>query len=187
MSSFDYKSVKIESTVSGLLGGSIGVMGTLYVYESKRYHRMMRVQCAYCIGSGYLDCAKCVGVGDAVALADSSLRPCLCDACSGYGRLPCINCKGEGTAIPLDFTRKEWKGADLELEQVLDEMGIAAFAYDSKANEIKIRSEARNSAREEAIAAARAGGKGEEGEGGQKPSRMPRFSRSGTRKQSPTE
>ena len=67
------------------------------------------------------------------------------------------------------------------MDQALDDIGIAAFAYDTRANEIKVRSEARQATREAAIAAA--GGTG----GGNSDSvprvRLPRVGKDGNLKQ----
>ena len=37
---------------AGLVGGSMGVMGTLAVYENNRFHAKQRSICAYCEGTG---------------------------------------------------------------------------------------------------------------------------------------
>ena len=39
---------------AGLVGGSMGVMGTLAVYENNRFHAKQRSICAYCEGTGFI-------------------------------------------------------------------------------------------------------------------------------------
>jgi len=114
---------------AAFVGGSMGVAGTLAVYENNRFHAKQRVVCAYCEGTGYLKCATCMGTG---LLADGSK----CHTCEGAGaaradgKHVCVNCEGTGLTIPAAFDRKEIKARDDEIERQLDEIGIAALADD---------------------------------------------------------
>ncbi|KAH8046916.1 hypothetical protein JL722_13412 [Aureococcus anophagefferens] len=133
---------------AAFVGGSMGVAGTLAVYENNRFHAKQRVVCAYCAsaprnpfraarppsppvirvgeGTGYLKCATCMGTG---LLADGSK----CHTCEGAdaaradGKHVCVNCEGTGLTIPAAFDRKEIKAQDDEIERQLDEIGIAAL------------------------------------------------------------
>jgi len=96
---------------AGLVGGSMGVMGTLAVYENNRFHAKQRSICAYCEGSGYIQGAL---------YRDGTRKESII----------CINCEGTGLAIPATLDRKGIKQQDDELETKLDEIGIAALADD---------------------------------------------------------
>mmetsp|Transcript_6586 Transcript_6586/g.19432 ORF Transcript_6586/g.19432 Transcript_6586/m.19432 type:complete len:215 (+) Transcript_6586:306-950(+) len=110
---------------AGLAGGSMGVMGTLAVYERNRYHAKQRVACAYCEGTGAIQCATCLGTG--VVAVEGGTAPCT--TCRG-GKHSCVNCEGTGLSIPETLERKDIKQQDDELERQLDEIGIAALAND---------------------------------------------------------
>ena len=100
---------------AGLVGGSVGVMGTLAVYENNRFHAKQRSICAYCEGTGFIKGASYQSSsGDWLRKADGV----------------CINCEGTGLSIPATLDRKGIKQQDDELETKLDEIGIAALADD---------------------------------------------------------
>ena len=100
---------------AGLVGGSMGVMGTLAVYENNRFHAKQRSICAYCEGTGFIKGASYQSsTGDWLRKADGV----------------CINCEGTGLSIPATLDRKGIKQQDDELETKLDEIGIAALADD---------------------------------------------------------
>ena len=100
---------------AGLVGGSMGVMGTLAVYENNRFHAKQRSICAYCEGTGIIKGASYQSPsGEWLKKADSV----------------CINCEGTGLSIPATLDRKGIKQQDDELETKLDEIGIAALADD---------------------------------------------------------
>lgn len=103
--------------VAAFVGGALGVVGTLVVYETRRYHARTRVACPYCEGTGSLVCGVCVG-------HDPNCPHC--DA----GRIKCVNCEATGLAIPPQLERKGIKSVDDELETRLDQIGIAAIADD---------------------------------------------------------
>ena len=107
---------------AAIFGGSMGVMGTLAVYERNRFKAKQRQVCAYCEGTGFLKCAHCVGSGVVAG------EPC--PVCQGAQKHVCVNCEATGLAIPAAFERKEVKAQDDELERKLDEIGIAALADD---------------------------------------------------------
>ena len=93
---------------AGLVGGSMGVMGTLAVYENNRFHAKQRSICAYCEGTGFIKGASFQSsTGDWLRKADGV----------------CINCEGTGLSIPatLDKAREARKmidesGYDIRLE-----------------------------------------------------------------------
>ena len=100
---------------AGLVGGSMGVMGTLAVYENNRFHAKQRSICAYCEGTGFIKGASYQSSGgEWLRKADGV----------------CINCEGTGLSIPATLDRKGIKQQDDELETKLDEIGIAALADD---------------------------------------------------------
>ena len=100
---------------AGLVGGSMGVMGTLAVYENNRFHAKQRSICAYCEGTGFIKGASYqASTGEWLRKADGV----------------CINCEGTGLSIPATLDRKGIKQQDDELETKLDEIGIAALADD---------------------------------------------------------
>ena len=50
-------------------------MGTLAVYERNRFHAKQRVACAYCEGTGYIECGACTGTGSVMS-ADGGVITC---------------------------------------------------------------------------------------------------------------
>jgi hypothetical protein len=136
---FDRSNINEVQAWSGFVGGSFGVMGTLAVYEQKRLHAKERVNCAYCCGNGLLDCAQCLGTGF-VTLTTETVggagggaavqRTVACPACKGRSMVECVNCYGTGLAIPETMTRKPDRRIDDEIEELLDEAGIAAVAFE---------------------------------------------------------
>lgn len=95
--------------VAGLLGGSIGVFGTLVSLEWKVQQMEEESKCPYCQGAGILPCASCSASGKC-ELSN-------CKTCSGAGHLNCINCKGEGLAVPLALDKKVNRDPDTPLER----------------------------------------------------------------------
>ena len=82
---------------AGLVGGSMGVMGTLAVYENNRFHAKQRSICAYCEGTGFIKGASYQSsTGDWLRKADGV----------------CINCEGTGLSIPATLDRKGIKQQD---------------------------------------------------------------------------
>lgn len=108
--------------VAATVGGTMGVAGTLAVYENNRFHAKQRSACAYCEGAGLLVCGACLGGGTCGGGS--------CPTCRGTGTHVCVNCEATGLAIPPAFERKEIYKQDDELERQLDEIGIAALADD---------------------------------------------------------
>ena len=105
----------MTDATAGLVGGSMGVMGTLAVYENNRFHAKQRSICAYCEGTGFIKGASYQSsTGEWLRKADGV----------------CINCEGTGLSIPATLDRKGIKQQDDELETKLDEIGIAALADD---------------------------------------------------------
>merc|ERR1712146_520987 len=95
--------------VAGLLGGSIGVFGTLVSLEWKVQQMEEESKCPYCQGAGILPCAPCNGSGQC--------KSSNCKICAGAGHLNCINCKGEGLAVPLALDKKVNRDPDTPLER----------------------------------------------------------------------
>ena len=141
---------------AAFLGGTMGVAGTLAVYENNRFHAKQRVVCAYCEfflssparrlrarasflprgafppGLGH---PSLLGEGSGfltcgACLGSGKSDGCQCSVCKGNGKHTCVNCEATGLAIPAAFERKEIKAQDDELERQLDEIGIAALADD---------------------------------------------------------
>ena len=82
---------------AGVAGGSIGVVGTLFALEFKKYEVRRRSQCPYCLGTGHLTCAVCLG--DGYVLGQNGARQS-CPECEGVGHITCVNCKGDGKLVP---------------------------------------------------------------------------------------
>jgi DnaJ-class molecular chaperone len=104
---------------AGIIGGSFGVVGTLVALEFKKMEVRERAQCPYCIGTGQLTCATCLGCGvvtstreDGVAMQQS------CPDCEGTGYTTCINCKGDGRLVPTMLDTSVSRDPESELDDI---------------------------------------------------------------------
>ncbi|KAG5177080.1 hypothetical protein JKP88DRAFT_248994 [Tribonema minus] len=109
-----------EHVSAGILGGSVGVIGTLLGIEWKKYNVRQASECCYCRGSGHLVCGQCLGTGEltlvnAVTNKSISLG---CPTCSGMTYITCINCKGDGRSVPNFLNRKTSRDPEDELEEI---------------------------------------------------------------------
>ncbi|CAN0062534.1 unnamed protein product, partial [Heterosigma akashiwo] len=109
--------IALRDTVTGFVGGAIGVTGTLIALDSKKVKVAERAKCPYCTGDGRLTCVRCLGAGMLPAAADGGAA-CKCGFCEGKGFVTCVNCKGDGRAVPLMLNRKASRDPESELEDV---------------------------------------------------------------------
>ena len=75
------------------VGGTVGVMFTMFALEWKKTKDKTLEGCPYCMGNGEILCAACNGA------AFGLKTPCTC--CNGRGLILCINCKGDGRLTPI--------------------------------------------------------------------------------------
>ncbi|XP_020868745.1 protein ORANGE, chloroplastic isoform X2 [Arabidopsis lyrata subsp. lyrata] len=90
---------QVDPIVASFSGGAVGVISALMVVEVNNVKQQEHKRCKYCLGTGYLACARCSSTGalvltepvSAVAGVNHSLSPPKTERCS--------NCSGAG---------KEW-------------------------------------------------------------------------------
>jgi len=112
----------------GFLGGTVGVLGTLITYETKRFKMKQRILCPYCEGGGVITCGACLGSGSVVRETGGEATQTSCPVCGGIGVVACVNCKGEGVTVPVALQRKQLDLPEDDLNYALEEMGIASLA-----------------------------------------------------------
>ncbi|MCO5579441.1 hypothetical protein L7F22_033296 [Adiantum nelumboides] len=94
---------EVDPIVASFSGGAVGVISSLMVVEMNNAKLQEQKRCRYCLGTGYLACARCSGTGalvmaEAVSTAgksDKRLRPLTnqrCPNCSGAARVMCPTC-----------------------------------------------------------------------------------------------
>mmetsp|Transcript_16553 Transcript_16553/g.50821 ORF Transcript_16553/g.50821 Transcript_16553/m.50821 type:complete len:196 (-) Transcript_16553:1380-1967(-) len=89
---------RIDGDIAGVLGGSIGVIGTLIFYEKRRVKMLERVLCPYCLGSGYLTCAVCHGA-EALQVTPETRKALLGSAMVEGDECICPTCDGAGAVV----------------------------------------------------------------------------------------
>jgi len=129
-----------QGDIAGLLGGSIGVIGTLVYYEKRRFKMLERVLCPYCQGSGFLTCAVCHGAeslqvrpgaeGAQDGSGGAAEDEILCPNCDGAGAVMCPNCKGEGLSMPGQLLRQTLDIEMDDLEELMSQASVAAIQAD---------------------------------------------------------
>ncbi|THU54831.1 hypothetical protein C4D60_Mb11t00210 [Musa balbisiana] len=87
---------QVDPIVASFSGGAVGVISALMVVEINNVKQQEQKRCKYCLGTGYLACARCSSTGTLVLTepiatisgSDQPLSPPRTDRCS--------NCSGSG-------------------------------------------------------------------------------------------
>ncbi|EFH41005.1 hypothetical protein ARALYDRAFT_496333 [Arabidopsis lyrata subsp. lyrata] len=101
---------QVDPIVASFSGGAVGVISALMVVEVNNVKQQEHKRCKYCLGTGYLACARCSSTGalvltepvSAVAGVNHSLSPPKterCSNCSGAGKVMCPTCLCTGMAM----------------------------------------------------------------------------------------
>ncbi|KAJ6358562.1 hypothetical protein OIU76_000303 [Salix suchowensis] len=101
---------QVDPIVASFSGGAVGVISSLMVVEINNVKQQEHKRCKYCLGTGYLACARCASTGALVLIepvstisgADQPLsRPKTerCSNCSGSGKVMCPTCLCTGMAM----------------------------------------------------------------------------------------
>ncbi|XP_047320014.1 protein ORANGE, chloroplastic [Impatiens glandulifera] len=100
---------QVDPIVASFAGGAVGVISALMVVEVNNVKLQEHKRCKYCLGTGYLACARCSSTGALVLIDPTSTRggdqPLLppktqrCSNCSGAGKVMCPTCLCTGMAM----------------------------------------------------------------------------------------
>eukprot|EP00252_Welwitschia_mirabilis_P025440 TRINITY_DN7931_c0_g1_i1.p1 TRINITY_DN7931_c0_g1~~TRINITY_DN7931_c0_g1_i1.p1 ORF type:complete len:311 (-),score=58.93 TRINITY_DN7931_c0_g1_i1:306-1238(-) len=101
---------QVDPIVASFSGGAVGVISALMVVEVNNVKQQEQKKCRYCLGTGYLACARCSSTGslvlvDSLSTASGSEHPLLspkterCPNCSGAGKVMCPTCLCTGMAM----------------------------------------------------------------------------------------
>lgn len=101
---------QVDPIVASFSGGAVGVISALMVVEINNVKQQEHKRCKYCLGTGYLACARCSNTGALVLIepvstvngADKPLSPPnteRCPNCSGSGKVMCPTCLCTGMAM----------------------------------------------------------------------------------------
>ncbi|KAF6135412.1 hypothetical protein GIB67_027286 [Kingdonia uniflora] len=93
----------VDPIVASFSGGAVGVISALMVVEVNNVKQQEHKRCKYCLGTGYLSCARCSSTGalvliKPVATFNGDDQPLLpprterCSNCSGAGKVMCPTC-----------------------------------------------------------------------------------------------
>nr|GMC94355.1 orange protein [Ipomoea batatas]GMD02174.1 orange protein [Ipomoea batatas]GME18268.1 orange protein [Ipomoea batatas] len=100
----------VDPIVASFSGGAVGVISALMVVEINNVKQQEHKRCKYCLGTGYLACARCSSTGSLVLIepvstvnrGDQPLSPPKterCTNCSGSGKVMCPTCLCTGMAM----------------------------------------------------------------------------------------
>ncbi|KAG4992456.1 hypothetical protein JHK87_025913 [Glycine soja] len=100
----------VDPIVASFSGGAVGVISALMVVEINNVKQQEQKRCKYCLGTGYLACARCSSTGALVLIepvstvkgGDKPLSPPKterCSNCSGSGKVMCPTCLCTGMAM----------------------------------------------------------------------------------------
>ncbi|KAK1392873.1 protein ORANGE-GREEN, chloroplastic [Heracleum sosnowskyi] len=100
----------VDPIVASFSGGAVGVISALMVVEINNVKQQEQKRCKYCLGTGYLACARCSSTGGLVLSEpvatgngrDQHLSPPRterCSNCSGAGKVMCPTCLCTGMAM----------------------------------------------------------------------------------------
>ncbi|XP_077235163.1 orange protein [Tasmannia lanceolata] len=100
----------VDPIVASFSGGAVGVISALMVVEINNVKQQEHKRCKYCLGTGYLACARCSSTGSIVLVEPvatvnagdqplSSPRTERCSNCSGAGKVMCPTCLCTGMAM----------------------------------------------------------------------------------------
>lgn len=101
---------QVDPIVASFSGGAVGVISALMVVEINNVKQQEHKRCKYCLGTGYLACARCSSTGSLVLVepiatvngGDQPLSPPRterCSNCSGAGKVMCPTCLCTGMAM----------------------------------------------------------------------------------------
>ncbi|KAK6121908.1 hypothetical protein DH2020_044350 [Rehmannia glutinosa] len=101
---------QVDPIVASFSGGAVGVISALMVVEINNVKLQEHKRCKYCLGTGYLACARCSSTGslvliDPVSTSNNGNRPLSppkaerCSNCSGSGKVMCPTCLCTGMAM----------------------------------------------------------------------------------------
>ncbi|PRQ59722.1 putative Heat shock protein DnaJ, cysteine-rich [Rosa chinensis] len=101
---------EVDPIVASFSGGAVGVISSLMVVEINNVKLQEDKRCKYCLGTGYLACARCSSTGtlvlaEAVSTIDGGEQPLSlpkterCSNCSGSGKVMCPTCLCTGMAM----------------------------------------------------------------------------------------
>ncbi|MBA0609151.1 hypothetical protein Godav_021261, partial [Gossypium davidsonii] len=101
---------QVDPIVASFSGGAVGVISALMVVEINNVKQQEHKRCKYCLGTGYLACARCSNTGSLVLIEPVSTgnggdRPLStpkterCSNCSGSGKVMCPTCLCTGMAM----------------------------------------------------------------------------------------
>ncbi|XP_071934341.1 protein ORANGE-GREEN, chloroplastic isoform X2 [Coffea arabica] len=101
---------QVDPIVASFSGGAVGVISALMVVEINNVKQQEDKRCKYCLGTGYLACARCSSTGALVLIepvstlngGDQPLSPPKterCPNCSGAGKVMCPTCLCTGMAM----------------------------------------------------------------------------------------
>ncbi|XP_021741265.1 protein ORANGE-GREEN, chloroplastic-like [Chenopodium quinoa] len=101
---------QVDPIVASFSGGAVGVISALMVVEINNVKQQEHKRCKYCLGTGYLACARCSNTGslvliEPVATVNGSDQPLSspkterCSNCSGSGKVMCPTCLCTGMAM----------------------------------------------------------------------------------------
>ncbi|XP_015877648.2 protein ORANGE-GREEN, chloroplastic isoform X1 [Ziziphus jujuba] len=102
---------QVDPIVASFSGGAVGVISALMVVEINNVKQQEHKRCKYCLGTGYLACARCSNTGSlvliepAMSTVNGRDRPLSlpkterCSNCSGSGKVMCPTCLCTGMAM----------------------------------------------------------------------------------------
>ncbi|KAL0359071.1 UNVERIFIED_CONTAM: protein ORANGE-GREEN, chloroplastic [Sesamum angustifolium] len=101
---------QVDPIVASFSGGAVGVISALMVVEINNVKQQEHKRCKYCLGTGYLACARCSSTGSVVLIepvstlnsGEQPLSPPKterCSNCSGSGKVMCPTCLCTGMAM----------------------------------------------------------------------------------------
>ncbi|KAL9262648.1 ORANGE, chloroplastic-like protein [Drosera capensis] len=101
---------QVDPIVASFSGGAVGVISALMVVEVNNVKQQEQKRCKYCLGTGYLGCARCSSTGSLVLIkpvstmndGEEPLPPSTterCPNCSGAGKVMCPTCLCTGMAM----------------------------------------------------------------------------------------
>ncbi|CAN8264752.1 unnamed protein product [Cochlearia groenlandica] len=101
---------QVDPIVASFSGGAVGVISALMVVEVNNVKQQEHKRCKYCLGTGYLACARCSSTGalvlteqvSTIAAGNHSVSPPKterCSNCSGAGKVMCPTCLCTGMAM----------------------------------------------------------------------------------------
>ncbi|KAJ8626005.1 hypothetical protein MRB53_019312 [Persea americana] len=101
---------QVDPIVASFSGGAVGVISALMVVEVNNVKQQEHKRCKYCLGTGYLACARCSSTGallltEPMATVSGGDQPLplprteRCSNCSGAGKVMCPTCLCTGMAM----------------------------------------------------------------------------------------